>query len=152
MSDKYVKSIYVPIFPQKYLGDPTNIVCRSSWERKIFLWADRSSNIVGWSSEEIKIPYIDPNDKRWHRYYPDLLLKISSGGIVKTFIVEIKPLNQKEKPIPPKKYTPKSKANYVKKCQLWVKNQAKWEAAKVYCKQRGYEFVVLTEVELGINK
>ena len=32
-----------------------------------------------------------------------------------------------------------------------LKNQAKWEAADEWCKDRGYEFKVFTEKELGIK-
>jgi hypothetical protein len=34
--------------------------------------------------------------------------------------------------------------------QNWVKNQAKWKAAKEYCDDRNYEFRIMTEVDLGI--
>lgn len=118
----------------------------------MYSWCDRSSNIVGWSSEEIRIRYIDANDGTWHTYFPDVLIKVSSNGIIKTFLVEIKPLKEKEKPVPPKRYTPKSKANYIKRCRLYVKNQSKWKYAKEYCKQRNWEFIVLTEIELGIKR
>ena len=36
------------------------------------------------------------------------------------------------------------------KVQMWVKNQAKWEAAREYCADRNYEFRVMTEEDLGI--
>ena len=35
--------------------------------------------------------------------------------------------------------------------RLYAKNQAKWEAADEWCKDRGYEFKVFTEKELGIR-
>lgn len=34
----------------------------------------------------------------------------------------------------------------------FVKNQAKWKAATEYAKDRGWEFKILTENELGITK
>jgi hypothetical protein len=33
----------------------------------------------------------------------------------------------------------------------YVKNQAKWEAAQEYCKDRMWDFKVMTEKELGIK-
>jgi hypothetical protein len=33
----------------------------------------------------------------------------------------------------------------------WGKNEAKWKAAREYAKDRGWEFVILTEKELGIK-
>ena len=35
--------------------------------------------------------------------------------------------------------------------KMWVVNQAKWEACREYCKDRGWEFKVFTERELGID-
>jgi hypothetical protein len=34
---------------------------------------------------------------------------------------------------------------------MWAINQAKWEACREYCKDRGWEFKIFTEKELGIN-
>ena len=45
----------------------------------------------------------------------------------------------------------KTKA-YVREVCEYVKNQAKWEAATEYCKDRKLEFKVLTENELGITR
>jgi len=36
------------------------------------------------------------------------------------------------------------------KVQTWVKNQAKWKAAKEFCADRNYEFRIMTEEDLGI--
>ena len=33
----------------------------------------------------------------------------------------------------------------------YAKNQAKWNAAEDWCADRGYEFKILTENELGIK-
>ena len=32
----------------------------------------------------------------------------------------------------------------------YIKNQAKWKAAKEYAKDKGFEFKIMTEKELGI--
>ena len=60
-------------------------------------------------------------------------------------------LNQRKKlkmpPINPKRRT-KSWAYSVK---TWAINQAKWKAAKEYCKDRKYEFKIMTEDDLGIK-
>jgi hypothetical protein len=32
----------------------------------------------------------------------------------------------------------------------WGVNSAKWKAAREFCKDRGYEFVIITEKELGL--
>ena len=41
-----IKSRYKPINPKKYQGNPNNIICRSSWERKFCQWADKKENVI----------------------------------------------------------------------------------------------------------
>ena len=41
--------------------------------------------------------------------------------------------------------------SYIREVCEYAKNQAKWEAATEYCKDRKLEFKVLTENELGIK-
>ena len=80
-----IKSKYKPKYPRKYQGNPNNIICRSSWERKFCRYCDLNNNIIAWASEEISIPYMSPVDNRPHRYYPDFLMKVkeSNGSIKK---------------------------------------------------------------------
>ena len=104
-----IKSRYKPSYPQKYKGNPNNIICRSSWERRFCRWCDLNENIISWASEEFSIPYVSPVDNRVHRYYPDYLIKVKeSDGKVKTYVVEVKP---KKQTAPPKK--PKDRLNHI---------------------------------------
>ena len=49
-------------------------------------------------------------------------------------------------------YKPKRKTKaYIYEVVEYAKNQAKWKAAEEWCLDRGYEFKVLTENELGIK-
>ena len=73
-----IKSIFKPKKPKKYKGDITNIICRSSWERRFCNYCDLNENIVEWGSEEFWIPYLSPVDKRIHRYFPDFIIKAVS--------------------------------------------------------------------------
>ena len=58
------KSIYKPRFPKKYKGDISNIICRSSWENKLFaVGVIINENIIEWGSEEFFIPYRAPDGK-----------------------------------------------------------------------------------------
>ena len=41
-----IKSIFKPKKPKKYKGDITNIICRSSWERRFCNWCDINENII----------------------------------------------------------------------------------------------------------
>lgn len=135
--------------PQKYKGDPTCVIWRSLWERKYMKYLDLSENVLEWSSEEIFLWYKSPIDNRPHRYFPDFYVKSKEpDGSIKKYIVEIKPKSQTHPPQPPKRKTKK----YISECYEYAKNQSKWEVAREWCKDRGYEFQILTEYELGIKK
>ena len=87
-----VKSKYKPSYPSKYKGDPNNIICRSSWERKFCRYCDLNESVISWGSEEFWIPYLSPVDNRVHRYFPDFIMKIKENtGAIKTYVVEVKP-------------------------------------------------------------
>lgn len=139
------KGKYSPSFPQKYKGDPTNVVYRSLWERKFMKYCDLNENILEWGSEEIALPYRSPIDNRIHRYFPDFYIKVKeSTGQIKKYIIEIKP---KKQTIEPKVQKKKTKS-YIYEVVEYAKNQAKWKAAEEFCKDRMWEFKVLTEDEL----
>jgi hypothetical protein len=139
---------YKPSYPNKYKGDPTNIIYRSLWERKFCVYCDLNENILEWGSEEMFIWYRSPIDSKPHRYFPDFYIKVKeSTGHIKKYLIEIKPHKQTAPPPKPKRQT----KGYIYEAYEYAKNQAKWEAAKEWCADRGYEFKVLTENELGIK-
>lgn len=136
-----------PSNPQKYVGDHKNIIYRSSWEARVMNWLDKNPNIINWASEEIIIPYISPVDSRWHRYFPDFLVKVrTKDGKTKTMLLEVKPKKQTLEPQPQKRKTKR----YITEVVTYGVNQAKWKAAVEYCLDRGWEFKVLTEEHLGL--
>lgn len=142
------KGKYSPSFPQKYKGDPTNIIYRSLWERRFMVYCDTNENILEWGSEEIVLPYRSPIDNKIHRYFPDFYIKVrEQTGQIKKYIIEIKP---KKQTVEPKVQKKKTKA-YIYEVVEYAKNQAKWKAAEEFCKDRMWEFRVLTEDELGIK-
>ena len=142
------KGKYQPINPKKYKGDPTNIIYRSLWERKFMVYCDNNENILEWGSEELALPYRSPIDNKIHRYFPDFYIKVKeSNGSIKKYLIEIKPKKQTIEPIPQKRRT----KGYIYEVYEYAKNQAKWKAAEEFCKDRGYEFKVLTEDHLGIK-
>ena len=139
---------FKPKNPQKYKGDPTNIIYRSSWELKLMRFLDERKDIIKWSSEEIIIPYRSPIDGKWHRYFPDFLVtKINKDGILETALIEVKPKSQTQ---PPKRQNKITK-RYLTEVKTWGVNEAKWSAANEYCKDRGWSFHIFTEKELGIK-
>lgn len=139
----YHKRKYTPLHPEKYIGNPTNIIMRSSWETKFAIWCDRNPQVVKWNSEETIVPYVSPVDGRVHRYFVDFKIQTANKKI---YLVEIKPYQQT---LPPKG-TKKTK-RYLTEASTYLVNQAKWDYATRYCKERNWEFVVLTENELGIK-
>ena len=142
------KGKYQPSYPKKYKGDHTNIIYRSLWERKFMRYCDLNENILEWGSVEIVVPYRSPVDNRYHRYFPDFYIKYKdNNGKIKKSIIEIKPYKQC---IEPKVQKRKTKG-YIYEVVEYAKNQAKWNAAREWCLERGYEFKVLTENELGIK-
>jgi len=143
-----IKSRYKPSYPKKYKGNPNNIICRSSWERKFCSWCDLNDNILEWASEEFFIPYVSPLDKKIHRYYPDFLVKIKeSDGKTKTYVIEIKP---KKQTLPPQQKSRITKS-FIYESKTYAINKAKWKAADEWCKDRLLEFKIITEDNLGIN-
>jgi len=137
------KRKFTPLFPEKYTGDPTNIIMRSSWETMFANWCDKNPSIVKWSSEETIIPYRCPTDNLIHRYFVDFKITVREG---KTYLVEVKPKSQTIPPVYPGKQTKR----YLTESVMFIKNQAKWEAARNYCKDRGWQFKIITEQELGL--
>ena len=138
---------YPPLNPKKYKGDPRMIIYRSLWELKFMKWCDTHNHILEWGSEEIVVPYRSPLDGRVHRYFPDFYIKVKNkNGILKKYIIEIKP---KKQTLEPKKSKSKTK-NYISEVTTYVTNQAKWEAAREWCLDRGLEFLILTEEHLNV--
>jgi len=138
------KRKFIPIFPEKYTGDPTNIIMRSSWETRFASWCDKNPSVLKWSSEETIIPYRCPTDSRIHRYFVDFKITVSTG---KTYIIEVKPAAQTQPPIYPGRQTQR----YITESLTFMKNQAKWEAAIEFARDRGWEFKIITEKELGLT-
>ena len=147
MGETY-KSKYYPSFPKKYKGDPNNIICRSSWERKMCRWCDLNENVLQWGSEEFSIPYVSPIDNRVHKYFPDFIVKLrENSGRTKTYVIEVKPKKQTRPPKPGKRKT----KSFIYETMEYAKNQAKWKAAEEFCADRMIEFKIITEDELGIK-
>lgn len=140
-----MKGKFRPKNPQKYKGDPTTIIFRSSWEFKVMSKLDLSDNVDTWSSEEIIIPYKDPFTSKKRRYFPDFWVKYKDGT---QEIIEVKPEYQVKGPSVQKNTTKK----YIKEVITYGNNSAKWEAAEKFCKKHGYKWTILTENDLGIKK
>tara|TARA_R110000822_G_scaffold3972_15_gene17003 strand:+ start:534 stop:971 length:438 start_codon:yes stop_codon:yes gene_type:complete len=142
------KGYFKPINSSKYLGNPTNIVYRSRWELRLMSYLDKHPDVIGWASEEHVVPYISPLDRRKHKYYPDFYVKRKINGKIKESLVEVKP---KIQTMPPKIQKNSRSRRYLMEVRAWGVNEAKWNAANEYCKDRGWDFKIMTEYELGLK-
>jgi hypothetical protein len=142
------KGYFRPKNQQKYRGNPSNIIYRSRWELKLMMYLDEHSDVIEWSSEEFVIRYRSPVDGKIHRYFPDFYVKkINKTGTIEISIIEVKPLAQTMEP----KKQPKPSRRYITEVMTYGVNQAKWRAAREYCAERKWSFLIFTEKELGIN-
>lgn len=141
------KGKYKPEKPQKYKGDPNNVIYRSSWELKFMKYCEYNDNILEWGSEEIYIPYVSPIDGKVHRYFPDFYIKMKDKtGKITKYLIEIKPRQQVIGPQVQKKMTKR----YLSEVMTYAVNQAKWKAAKEFCEDNMWQFMILTEKELKV--
>ena len=139
---KSYKGLFKPTHPKKYVGNTSQIVYRSLLERKFMRYCDLNEDITYWASEELPIRYFNPLDKKYHRYFPDFVIKTSKD---ERFIIEIKPSRQVDKPKTPKRKT----KSYMIESFNYIKNQAKWQAARKYCDDMNMKFKLITEKDLG---
>ena len=144
MAHSYRQGIFRPRNKEKYKGNVTNIYYRSGWELKYMVYLDKHPDVLKWSSEEIVVPYISPIDGRMHRYFPDFIVWLRTPNGYKTVMIEVKPKTQTKEPKIQKRVT----ESYVRKVMTYGVNQAKWKAAEEFCKDKGWEFTIMTEDEL----
>ena len=132
---------FVPTNPDKYAGDPRRIVARSRWEYVYMGMLDRGLNVQKWMSEpkQLGITYVNPLDRKVHKYWPDFLVQYKDGSIE---LVEIKP--QKEASME------SARSKYDK--LMLARNIAKWKAAEAFALKIGARFVVITENALFKGK
>jgi hypothetical protein len=125
--------------PEKYVGNKTPTY-RSGWEFTFMKFCDEHPAVSQWASEAIRIPYRNPLSGKQTIYVPDFFIVYADrNGKQRVELIEVKPSNQslKEK-------LGRSRANQAH----WVVNQAKWEAARAWCKQKGILFRIVTEEDI----
>ena len=110
-------------------------------------WCDHNPSVLEWGSETVIIPYRSPVDNRIHRYFVDFYIKvIDKFGKTTKYLIEIKPEKFTKPPSIPKRKTKR----FIDEVFLYGTNQAKWKAAGEFCEDRGMQFMVLTEKDLGV--
>jgi TnsA endonuclease N terminal len=143
---KVQQGYFKPANPEKYIGDVSQIIFRSSWEFKFLKWCDSSPTILAYASEPIGIPYYSPLDQRGHVYYVDFyIITKDNQGNEQKFLIEVKPDKYTKPPVAPKRMTDKQTASYVYAAKQYIVNKAKFEAAKEFAQVRGLKFGIITE-------
>ncbi len=105
-------------------------------------------SVLSWGSESVIVPYPNPLTGRISRYFVDFNLTIKDkSGDLKKFLVEIKPDVQTR---PPK--ATRNTKSLLRRQAEYVKNRAKWDAAKQYAVKKNSEFIILTEKHIGLSK
>lgn len=144
-TSKFKQGIFRCLNPEKYKGSQP-ILYRSSYEIKFMRWCDHNPAILSWGSESVIVPYQNPLTQKVSRYFVDFNITLrNKNGEIKKYLVEIKPSVQTMPPKPGK-----NTRALLRRQAEYVKNQAKWEAAKQFATKKGSEFVVLTEKHLGL--
>lgn len=140
------KGWFKPKNPNKYKGDASNIVYRSSWELQVMKYLDDNPAVIWWASEELFVKYVSPVDNKVHRYFPDFIVRTKrKDGSESTIMMEVKPHKQTQMP------TQKRKTKrFLQEVAEYAVNQEKWRAADLFCKEHGWEFKIITEKELGL--
>ena len=136
---KFAQGKFTMTQPEKYVGlkVPTY---RSSWEWSFMRFCDTNPSIQKWASEAVKIPYRDPLTGKQTVYVPDFFIQyVDKMGKQHVELIEIKPASQSIL-----ERVGKNKYNQAQ----FVKNQAKWAAANIWCKQQGIKFRIVNENDL----
>jgi hypothetical protein len=147
----YTKDCYTGKFkprnPQKYRGDVSNIIYRSSYEVRFMSWCDKNASVLEWGSEEVVVLYRSPLDNQTHRYFVDFYIKLKTRtGDIKKYLIEVKPFRFTQEPVIPKRKT----RNFIAEVKQWGVNKAKWKAATAYAKTIGFDFMLVTEKDLDL--
>jgi hypothetical protein len=136
---RFAQGKYTLKNPEKYIGGRTPTY-RSSWEFAFCRMCDTNENITKWASESIKIPYRHPFTGKYTIYVPDFFIVYGDRtGKQHVELIEVKPANHTFK-----EQLGRSQANKAH----YVVNQAKWAAARQYCKQKGMYFRVVNESDI----
>ena len=139
MASKFARGKYEMKHPEKYIGNKVPTY-RSSWEWSFMNFCDNNKSVQKWASEAIQIPYKDPLTGRQTVYVPDFFIQyVDKNSKMIVELIEIKPSSQQiiER-------VGKNKYNQAQ----FIKNQAKWTAANLWCRQQGIKFRILNENDL----
>jgi hypothetical protein len=135
MASKFARGKFVMTQPAKYIGTKVPTY-RSSWEWSFMRFCDTNPSVQKWASEAVQTG-------RQTVYVPDFFIQyVDKNNKMIVELIEIKPASQQIL-----ERVGKNKYNQAQ----FVKNQAKWAAANIWCKQQGIKFRVINEHDLFHN-
>ena len=136
---KFARGKFAMRHPEKYVGTKTPTY-RSSWEYTFMNFCDTNKSVQKWASEAVQIPYRDPLTNRQTVYVPDFFIQyVDKQNRILTELIEIKPASQSIL-----ERVGKNKYNQAQ----FIKNQAKWAAASLWCMQQGIKFRIVNENDI----
>lgn len=137
---------FTPLHPEKYKGDPTKVIFRSSWELRFLKYCDENPRVIEYASEPVGIAYYNPVTKRPATYWIDCYMAtLGDDGQVTRWLIEIKPNRYLSPPKPPTRLTEKQTLGYARHAKAYIINNAKFEAAREYAALHGMRFGIITE-------
>jgi hypothetical protein len=143
---KFRQGYYKPENLEKYTGDPTKIIYRSSWEYKFCRYCDLTPEIIKWSSEPFPIQYFDPIQQKQRSYFVDFYIRVKTRDEKeKDYLVEVKPKAKLRPPILEAKKTLKNVKEYNYLMEEFINNKAKKDAAEEFAKKINYKYMIVTE-------
>ena len=141
MAFNYTQGFFTPMNPQRYIGS-NKPKYRSGWELTVMRFCDTHPAVIGWASESLRIPYVNPFTGKQTNYYPDFLITYQDKtGKKISEIIEVKPRNQALLEL----------ARSQQEKAAVVLNMAKWEACRAWCQKHGFRFRILTEEDIYNN-
>jgi hypothetical protein len=137
---------FKPHHPEKYKGDASAIIYRSSWELKFLQYCDQNDAVVEYAAEPVGIAYFNPILKKPATYWIDCYMKTKGrDGTVTKWLIEVKPNKYLEKPQPPARLTESQMLSFARHAKAYIINSAKFEAAKDYAANNNMKFGIITE-------
>ena len=136
---RWAQGYYDILNPAKYVGSGKPRY-RSGWELSFMRFCDSNDAVLQWASEAVQIPYRHPLTGKQTVYVPDFFIQyVDNNNTMHVELIEVKPASQTIL-----ERVGKNKYNQAQ----YVKNQAKWAAANIWCKQQGLKFRILNENDM----
>ena len=143
---RFRQGYYALTNAEKYIGDPTKIIYRSSWEYRFCKYCDTTPEITMWSSEPVAIPYVSPLDGKQHSYFVDFYMKLEKPDGAIEYLVEVKPSKSLKQPVMAEGLVTMNKLKqFNDAASTWVINRAKFKAAEEFARINGKSFIIVTE-------